>query len=391
MKTTIQHLRLIIALWFFRREAVANSTGRETAVANAWAPDDAAAEEDGGWFKISPYGVFPGKTPGRPQHFGEAQAREVVGEFNSVLGRLGRLFRGIPIYRGHPDVDPVIWPDDRRIGKIAELQARPDGLWGRAEWNSLGAENQREGFWIYPSPRWDAPAGRARFEPDRLISVGMTNTPRIPGSEPAVHNAACGETEDSETEDTRQEQATDNTETDSDSDMDPKLIREKLGLAPETTDEEVFAKIDSMMAAAEQAAEAENAKLAAERAATTAETEKDAMANSLAAERNRANANIIELAILRGSMTAAEKPAWEIKLADGTQRESAVNAIAALKPKLNTSALRPGQNRQDREAAGSLREQVANAVSELEKNGRPYQEAWLQVKKRPEFAAYFAG
>jgi hypothetical protein len=386
MKTIFQ---TILMLLFFRREAVANSDGRETAVANAWAPDDAAAEEDGGWFKISPYGVFPGKTPGRPQHFSEAQARDVVGEFNSVLGRLGRLFRGIPIYRGHPDVDPVIWPDDRRIGKIAEMQARPDGLWGRAEWNSLGAENQREGFWIYPSPRWDAPAGRARFEPDRLISVGMTNTPRIPGSEPAVHNSAT-ETNPG-TGDEPEPQTETATETNNDSDMDPKLIREKLGLAPETTDEEVFAKIDSMMEAASKAAEAESAKMAAESAATTAKTEKDGMANSLATERRRANAGIIDLALLRGTITAAEKLAWETKLADETQREGAVNAITALKPKLNTAALQPGQNRQDREQVSGMREQVANAVSELEKGGMPYQEAWLQVKKRPEFAAYFAG
>lgn len=370
------------------REAVANSAdGRETAVANAWTPDDAVETDADGWFKVSPYGVFPGKTPGRDQHFFRPQAKRMVAEFNSVFGRLGRLFRGVPLFIGHPDVDPTIWKDDRRLGKAAELQDRDDGLWARSEYNSLGKENQREGYWVYPSPRWDAPAGGSKFEPDRLISIGFTNTPRIPTAEPAV-NSTAGETNPGTGDDPAPQTETN---TEPNTDMDPKIIREKLGLAPETTDEEVLAKIDSMMEAAGKAAEAESAKMAAETAATNAKTEKDGMANSLAAEVKRANGAIIALAVLRGSITAAEKPAWEAKLSDGTQREAAVNSITALKPKLNTAALGGGQTRQDREQVAGMREQVANAVAELEKTGLSFQDAWVQVKKRPEFAAYFGG
>jgi hypothetical protein len=376
------------------RETVANDE-RETAVANAWTPDDAVETDADGWFKVSPYGVFPGKTPGRDQHFFRPQAKRMVSEFNSVFGRLGRLFRGVPLFIGHPDVDPTIWKDDRRLGKAAELQDRDDGLWARSEYNSLGKENQREGYWVYPSPRWDAPAGGSKFEPDRLISIGFTNTPRIPTAEPAVANSALEteeeKTEDLKTEDSRQEQATNEPQPTDNTDMDPKIIREKLGLAPETTDEEVLAKIDSLVADAAKATEAAADMAAAETAKTTAETEKDTMANSLAAEVKRSNGAIIELAVLRGSITAAEKPAWETKLADGTQREAAVNSITALRPRLNTTALGGGQNRADREAAGNMREQVANAVAALEDKGMPYQEAWCQVKKRPEFAAYFGG
>ena len=375
------------------REMVANSADvRETAVANAWTPDDAAAEEDDGWFKVAPYGVFPGKTPGRPQHFAEANARDIVSEFNSVLGRLGRLFRGIPIYRGHPDVDPVLWPDDRRIGKIAELQARADGLWGRAEWNSLGAENQREGFWIYPSPRWDAPAGRSRFEPDRLISVGMTNTPRIPGSEPAVHNSASGDNEDSQDGDPSKESETSETnkQTELNTEMDPKIIREKLGLDASCTDEECLAKIESLMADAAKANQAAADQAAAETAANVIKTEKDAMANSLATERQRANQAIIDLALHRGTITASEKQIWETKLHNEGSREAAINSIAQLKPKYNVKPLDAVQSRAEREQVSGMREQVANAVAELEKTGVPYVDAWTTVKKRPEFAAYFS-
>ena len=353
---------------------------REDAVANAWTPEEGPAHEDGGWFKVSPYGVFPGKTPGRPQYFGEPQAREVVSEFNSVLGRLGRLFRGVPIYRGHPDVDPVVWPDDRRVGKIIGMEARGDGLWARAEWNSLGAENQREGYWIYPSPRWDAPAGRPRFEPDRLISVGLTNTPRIPESEP-VANATAADDHSPETE------TATNTE---DIPMDPKLIRDKLGLAPETTDDEVFAKIDALLQAATLTDQAEAEKQTAEVECANATRAKDSMACSLAAARSEANGAIISLAIREGRITAADKPQWETKLAAESTREAAVNAIGTLRPVLNTTPITGGADRADRAQSDTLREQVANAVADLQdKQGLSYHEAWLKVKKDDRFAAYF--
>ena len=155
-------------------------------MANALDPADAIdfSETADGWFKISPYGTFRGKVPGRPQTVALENAKAMEGELNSVVGILGRAFRGVPIYHGHPDVDPEIWPDDRRIGKITKLEARANGLWGLAEWNSIGQANKVEGWWIYPSPRWDAPAGKTSFAPDRLISIGLTNTPRIVESEP---------------------------------------------------------------------------------------------------------------------------------------------------------------------------------------------------------------
>jgi hypothetical protein len=91
-----------------------------------------------------------------------------------------------------PDVDPEIWPDDRRLGKVAKLEVRADGRWGYAEWKSLGRENQAEELWVYPSPRWDAPQGKARFEPDRLISVGLTNTSADQGCRRRGRAGRCG-------------------------------------------------------------------------------------------------------------------------------------------------------------------------------------------------------
>jgi hypothetical protein len=358
------------------RESIANDA-REAAIANAYSEAEPLEESADGWFKVSPYGVFRGKTPGRQQHFSEDSAKRMVGEFNSLSGKLGRMFRGVPIYAGHPDVDPTIWQDDRRLGKCTKLEARPDGLWAFAEWNSLGRENQTEGFWIYPSPRWDAPASQTRFEPDRLISIGLTNTPRIETSEPLANSLT--QTPNNETPTL----------------MDPKLIREKLGLAPETTDEEVFAKIDSMTAAATEKEGMTTELETANAAAAAQKKEKDEMACSLqAAEANiihfreAADNALLDLAERDGKITKAERADWQTKLA-GAARDEAINSLSAIKPKLNTQPLNGGQNREDREQSDNQREAVANAVAELEKTGLSYVDAWGKVKKDPKFTAYF--
>lgn len=375
-------LNSIFALVFHRRESIANSDTREAAIANAFSEAEPMEESADGWFKVSPYGTFRGKTPGRPQHFTEDAAKRMVSEFNSLRGKLGRMFRGVPIFIGHPDVDPTIWTDDRRLGKATQLEARADGLWAYAEWNSLGRENQAEGFWVYPSPRWDAPVGQPRFEPDRLMSIGLTNTPRIEVSEPICNS----------------HQDTTNTETLTL--MDPKLIREKLGLAPETTDEEVFAKIESLTQAATdaetRATEAENAKAAAEQTAATEKQEKLEVACSLARAnqdiislREAADNSLLDLAERDGKITKAERAEWQTKLA-GDKRDEAINSLTELKPKLNTKPLNGGQSREDREASDNQREAVANAVQDIQtKRGLSYVDAWGEVKKDPKFAPYF--
>ena len=374
----------------YSREAVANASpeaaAREAAVANALDPAEAIdfSESADGWFKISPYGVFRGKTPGRPQHVAMENAKAMEGEFNSMLGTLGRLFRGIPIYHGHPDVDPEIWPDDRRIGKISKLDARADGLWGFAEWNSLGDENKAEGWWIYPSPRWDSPKGQKNFAPDRLISIGLTNTPRIGESEP-VFNALL------------------ETETEPNQPMDPKLIRQKLGLAPEATDEECLTKLDAVIAAATKAPTQEtdlaNAKtdLATTKTAlTAANTKKDELACAVT-ERDRTivslreahNNSLLETAEKDTRITPADRPAWMAKLS-GTNRDAEINSLKGLTPKLNTKAIDLGNRRAERQQSDNLREQVSNAVAKLQKDeGLSFDAAWQRAKKQAEFQPYF--
>lgn len=359
----------------FHREAVANSPAgmpaspRETAVANALDPADAIdfSEAADGWFKISPYGSFRGKTPGRPQVVSQDNAREMESQFNSLLGKLANKFRGVPIYHGHPDVDPSIWTDDRRLGKITRLDARADGLWGFAEWNSTGEENKKEGWWIYPSPRWDAPQGQTQFSPDRLISIGLTNTPRIAESDP-VFNSLTAENNNT---------------------MDTKLIREKLGLAPEATDEEVLAKLEVVTAAATESA-------AAKTTLETVKTEKDEMENSITGKdreitrlREAHNNSLLDAAEKDTRIAPGDRAAWLGRL-NGSHRETEINSLQGLAPKLNTKGLDLRDRREDRKTSDNLREDVANSIARLQKDeGLSYHAAHVKTKKNPAFKAYF--
>jgi hypothetical protein len=366
---------LINSIFFalFHRESIANSQAgmpasqREAAISNALDPSESIDFTADGWFKVSPYGEFRGKTPGRRQRVTFENAKLMESEFNSLLGSLGRKFRGVPIYHGHPDVDPTIWTDDRRLGKLTKLEARGDGLWGYAEWNSLGEENKTEGWWIYPSPRWDAPHKQPQFTPDRLISIGLTNTPRIAESDPVFNSLL----------------------TENNTLMDPKLIREKLGLAPEATDEEVLAKLEAVTAAATESA-------ATKTTLETVQTEKDEMANAITGKdreitqlRAAHNDSLLDVAEKDTRITPGERAAWATRL-NGADRETEINSLAGLTPKLNTKGVDLSHRREDRKTSDDLREQVANSIAKLQKDeGLTYHAAHIKTKKNPAFKTYF--
>lgn len=332
-------------------------------------------QDQDGWFKVSPYGVFPGKTPGRNQNFGLTEAKAMETHFNSIAGRLGRVFRGVPIYIGHPDVDRSVWPDERRLGKVISLQARADGLWAQAEWNSLGRENIENGFWIYPSPRWDGIGGQSQFHPDRLLSIGLTNNPRIATSEPIANSP------DADGDDVETSQQTEI--------MDRKLLIEMLGLPPEATDEDIKAKLlavlkeNADMAATEKGKLDAEAKKVADAEAGKTEAEKQAEA----ARAETANARI-DLAIAEGRIAKADRDAWLPRLS-GDNRESEWNTLQSTKPKLNTGALNLQKARTEVGDETKRRETIANAVSELQGKGMTYGDAYAAVRKDPQYKAVF--
>ena len=139
------------------------------------------------WEQVTPWGDFP--NPQGLQRLNKKTGQQMVDAFNS-----SRTTLGVPIFRGHPDVDPKNYPDDRRYGKITALDARSDGLWCKPAFNDLGRQNKDQGYWVYPSGVWKfkrMPGGV--IEPTELLSVGLTNSPIIPTVKPWAKNSAVAD------------------------------------------------------------------------------------------------------------------------------------------------------------------------------------------------------
>jgi type I restriction-modification system DNA methylase subunit len=131
------------------------------------------------WIEDPMTGTFKKLT----QRFTPPQAQQIVAAFNAWREKQGKNFIGMPIYRGHPDADPVRWPDDRRYGHLMDVQKRDDGLYAKPAWNDLGLDNKKNHYLPYPSIAWlydmAATARTGIIEPDEIQSVGLTNQPRI--------------------------------------------------------------------------------------------------------------------------------------------------------------------------------------------------------------------
>ena len=124
------------------------------------------------------------------QNFTFESAHVLTKNFNSVLGKLARKWKGVPIFVGHPD-DPK-WrtdflaterksPDSRAYGSVIQLDPRPDGLWVQVKWEGEGLQLIRNRAYQYFSPRWLMKKNAdLTFQPRQLLSLGLTNNPNIP-------------------------------------------------------------------------------------------------------------------------------------------------------------------------------------------------------------------
>ena len=127
------------------------------------------------------------------QRFDHEAAVTLANVFNgntSALGKLWDMLRGrhkasaVPVYVGHPDLDPKAYRDHSAKGWVKAARALGNGLELDVEWTPEGrALVDSKAFKSY-SPYWDAvPVGLANsriYRPARLISVGLTNNHRMP-------------------------------------------------------------------------------------------------------------------------------------------------------------------------------------------------------------------
>ena len=125
---------------------------------------------------------------------------------------------------------------------IAELDARPDGLWALFRWTDKGAEAVSGRRYRFVSPAWTVDDdGR----PDLLVSCALTNRPNIPSSKPILNSSDGPTVRPSDRQ----------TLGPSDTQGNPAMeeLKKALGLAPDAADADVLAAV--------QALQAENASL----------------------------------------------------------------------------------------------------------------------------------
>ena len=204
----------------------------------AFAPDTDASgsAQEGDWVRLATFGTHP--HPKGRQRFTRQAGREMTRYFNSLRGRLARRFGGIPVYIGHPD-DPAFarqpgHQDTRAYAWIHALEDREDGLWALPRWSEAGGELLKNAFYKYLSPRWAMkPLGDGVFQPVRLLSVGLTNRPNIPGepiTEKAQRSVLNSEIKLKQRRNKMIEKITD-----------------KLGLSPDANEEEILQSLESLL------------------------------------------------------------------------------------------------------------------------------------------------
>lgn len=139
--------------------------------------------EVGPWIKLVEYGDYT--HPEGTQHVTYKAAVEMQRKFRSLCSRLARKFGGIPIYIGHPDDQQFAHQpghtDTRSYAWVQDLEARSDGLWILPKWSAIGKDILRNAFFKFLSPRWEMKREGSYLIPIRLVSVGLTNNPNIPG------------------------------------------------------------------------------------------------------------------------------------------------------------------------------------------------------------------
>lgn len=353
------------------------------------------------WLKLADYGDWPHARG--LQRLTQPAATRLAHGFKSLLGRLRRRFTGVPIYIGHPD-DPSFagqpgHDDTRAYAWVSNLEARPDGLHLLARWSEPGRELLRHSFYKFLSPRWEMrPVAPGVFEPTRLLSIGLTNHPNIPGEAVANASSAQPQTGNRKLETSSvspnsalltphselpaSEPQTENSKPET---FLPRLLT-VLEFDPAAPPETILCNAENLAAAAREARESQLEAARFYRLCNDAQAERTA-ANARADEERAARLELLlDLAELRGQFPPAERPQWlenlranfsETLVALANHRQANVRpAVAAAPLTARLVGRRPGP------AGPADAQRLLTLVNErITRTGEDYAIAWNRVKR----------
>jgi len=342
-----------------------------------------ATPAPGQWLKLADYGDWPHSSG--LQRFTQPAAETMVRGFQSLWGRLRRRFGGVPIYIGHPDDAAFAGQpghdDTRAYAWVTSLDARADGLYILPRWSGPGRELLHNAFYKFLSPRWQLrPLGDGTFEPTRLLSIGLTNHPNIPGE--AIAN-----------------QQTNVTPVSKESIL-PRVL-EVLELDAAAAPEILLANAESLAQAARdtRAAQAESARFY--RLATDSDAARLTAESRVETERAARIELILDSAEWRGQIPPAERTQWREQLQkdfDGAQlalanaQATMANGAPASPKSLPASGAVPLTARLATRRPGAARqadaERFLTMVNErMTRTGEDYVTAFARAKR--EHAALF--
>ena len=282
---------------------------------------------------------------------------------NELAASVAKGEPGIPVYQGHPDVPEYAskYPDKGALGWVKKILVNESGMDLEVEWD----RDPGKGFgWFSPFWTGDDPGpgadGKRNVIVDGLTSVGLVNNPNIRefrlANEAGTSSAASAKEEDHN-----------NPNQPKGNQMDPKILREKLGLPPEATDEQVYAAIEAGRKAEAEKAEAETKRQAAEADKTKAEGD---LANACK-ERDDA----------KTALENCKKDLEEAKTALANEKAQH-EKTKQLKTKSAVARLELSNEARDKSA------QRMALVNEKQKAGMKYFDAWQAAKaEKPELFA----
>lgn len=198
-----------------------------------------------GWYHIESWGDHP-----KPTADGKMYVQVIDDDAVRAIVDAGVPEEGLLTDVEHVSVTGE--RDTRAYGWVRELAALPTEvglqLCARIEWTPLGLPLVRDRIYKHFSTVYSldlcADLGGGRVRPLKLVGLALTNQPNNPGQRPITNSQAAPiNNTTTNQQDTNMEEL--------------KKIAAKLGLPEDATLDQVLATLDSLMAAEQEAAEAE--------------------------------------------------------------------------------------------------------------------------------------